>query len=136
MKPEIVSWFGNTWGKGFFERKGKQTTNWASVNITTLASLPVPVIPAAEQEVILEGVNRRLSVVDELGSMLDSSLRRAARLRRAILEKAFRGELVPQDPNDEPAAILLERIRVERAAEVKPKTARPQKPRAQQVPAK
>ena len=46
---------------------------------------------------------------------------RSAALRRAILERAFRGELVPQDPDDEPASVLLERIRAERAAAPKPK---------------
>ena len=49
-------------------------------------------------------------------AVIRTNLRRAARLRQSILEKAFRGELVPQDPNDEPASVLLERIRAERAA--------------------
>jgi type I restriction enzyme S subunit len=45
-------------------------------------------------------------------------------LERAILTRAFRGELVPQDPADEPAAVLLDRIRAERAAAVKKKSGR------------
>jgi hypothetical protein len=46
------------------------------------------------------------------------------RLEAAILAKAFRGELVPQDPNDEPASVLLDRIRAQRAAAPKPKRGR------------
>ena len=45
-----------------------------------------------------------------------SSARSVAALRRSVLERAFRGELVPQDPSDEPASVLLDRIRAERAA--------------------
>jgi len=47
---------------------------------------------------------------------IDKAKRRSATLRRSILERAFRGDLVPQDPTDEPAAALFERIDVERAA--------------------
>ena len=48
--------------------------------------------------------------------MVGASLKRAGRLRQSILKQAFSGKLVPQDPNDEPASALLERIRAERAA--------------------
>ena len=46
---------------------------------------------------------------------LERAPRRAAALRRSVLERAFRGELFPQDPSDEPASVLLDRIRAERA---------------------
>ena len=49
------------------------------------------------------------------------------RLEAAILGRAFRGELVPQDPNDEPASVLLDRIRAQRAAAPKPKRGRRKK---------
>lgn len=49
---------------------------------------------------------------------------RIDRLTQSILAKAFRGELVPQDPNDEPASVLLERIKAQRAAAPKAKRGR------------
>ena len=55
-------------------------------------------------------------MADELAETIDRELARAARLRQSILKRAFEGRLVPQDPADEPATRLLERIRAERAA--------------------
>ena len=60
-------------------------------------------------------VEKRLSVLDQMEAALRDNLKRADRLRQAVLRDAFAGKLVPQDPHDEPAAVLLERIRAERA---------------------
>ena len=53
----------------------------------------------------------RLSQIDAADIAIDHSLHRAARLRQSILKRAFEGKLVPQDPRDEPASVLLERIK-------------------------
>jgi type I restriction enzyme S subunit len=79
-----------------------------------LMNTPIPLPPLAEQQRIVAEVERRLSVVEEVEAAIDANLKRAARLRQAILKKAFVGELVPQNPADEPASVLLERIRAEK----------------------
>src|SRR5439155_16287219 len=76
--------------------------------------LPLPLPPLPEQQRIVAEVERRLSVIDELEATFATNLKRADRLRQAILKRAFEGKLVPQDPTDEPASVLLERIRLER----------------------
>ena len=75
-----------------------------------------PLPPLPEQEAIAEIVDDQLSVIDALKSEIDSKLKKVQGLRQAILRHAFTGRLVPQNPNDEPAAELLKRIAAEREA--------------------
>jgi type I restriction enzyme S subunit len=85
------------------------------VNIGDLKAMPIPLPPLSDQRRIVAEVERRLSLVDALVAAVAAALERSAALRRSILERAFSGKLVPQDPSDEPASVLLERIRAERA---------------------
>jgi len=86
-------------------------------NTKSVAALPIAVPPLPEQERIVAEVERRLSVVQEQETVIAHSLTRAERLRQSILARAFAGELVRQDPSDEPASMLLERIRAERTGQ-------------------
>jgi len=79
-----------------------------------LANFCFPLPPSTEQVQIVAEVERRLSVVSQLEATVEANLKRAERLRQSILKEAFAGRLVPQDPNDEPASVLLDRIRKER----------------------
>ena len=74
----------------------------------------IPIPPFPEQHKIIEEIERRFSVADEVEKVVEESLKQAERLRQSILKKAFEGKLVPQDPSDEPAEKLLERIRTEK----------------------
>ncbi len=117
VSNKFVSWFGNTYGKNYFLKEGKQTTNLASVNLTKLSAFPVPLPPNEENEIIVGEVERRLSICDESEKILGQNLIYADKLRQSVLKCAFEGRLVPQDPNDEPASVLPERIKAESAKE-------------------
>ena len=115
FEPKFVSWHGNMFGRGWFQANGRQTTNLASLNLNTLKRFPVPAPPLEEQRRIVTEVEQQLSLIDAMHRSIEAAKRRSAALRRSILERAFRGELVPQDPTDEPASVLLQRIAAGRA---------------------
>ena len=80
-----------------------------------LDTLAVVVPPEDEQDRIVAKVDVQLSCITACERAVDTGLARSAALRRSVLKVAFEGRLVAQDPSDEPASILLERIRAERA---------------------
>lgn len=103
-------------GKTRLTSNAKWAVNQASINQKDVCATPIPLPPFAEQQRIVAEVERRLSVIQQSEATVEASLARAERLRQSILKQAFSGQLVPQDPNDEPASALLERIKAEREA--------------------
>lgn len=95
--------------------RAKWAVNQASINQSDVCMTPVALPPLAEQHRIVAEVERCLSVIQQAEAAVEVNLSRADRLRQSILKQAFSGKLVTQDPNDEPASVLLERIRAERA---------------------
>jgi type I restriction enzyme S subunit len=87
-----------------------------NINLQTLENMIIPYCPQPEQLAIVSAIESRLSVCEKLEQTIDQTLALSDSLRQSILKKAFEGRLVPQDPNDEPAEKLLERIRAEKAA--------------------
>ena len=111
----IVAYYINSvYGKDWILSVVSQQAGQANVNGTKLKLLAVPMPPGKEQQVLVEEVERHLSVADEVEKTVTRELKRAEQLRQSILKKAFSGELVPQDPNDELASVLLERIKAEK----------------------
>ncbi len=89
-------------------------TTRLKLNQSTMRKIPVPLPALPEQKQIVSEIEKYLSVADEIEATLDAELKRAERLRQSILKHAFSGKLVLQDPNDEPASVLLETIRDEK----------------------
>jgi len=75
----------------------------------------MPLPPLSEQKEIVRQVDRLFALADKLEAHYHKAKTRVDRLSQSVLANAFRGELVPQDPNDEPAEKLLERIMAEKA---------------------
>lgn len=101
---------------GRFTRESRITTNIAHLSAARFKSVEFPVPPAEEQRRIVDEFAKQSSFIDACERAVDAGLRRSTALRRSVLKSAFEGRLVPQDPSDEPASVLLERIRAERAA--------------------
>ena len=92
--------------------------NLPRVNFQTLSQFRIAFPLLLEQHAIVSEVERRLSVADEVEKTVTTELKRAEQLRQSILKKAFSGRLVPQGPNDEPASVLLERIKAEKSENI------------------
>jgi type I restriction enzyme S subunit len=99
---------------GRFQNIATITVNIAHLGAGRFAEIEFPLPPLAEQQSIAEAVDDQLSVIDHLDADLEAKLKSAQALRQSILRHAFTGQLVSQDPNDEPAAELLKRIAAER----------------------
>lgn len=115
-QPHYLCYFINSpAGRAWVKTVVSQQVGQANVNGSKLRSLRFPMPPLGEQERIVLEVERQLSLIQQIETAVTANLRRAERLRQSILKRAFAGELVPQDPEDEPASVLLERIHLERS---------------------
>jgi type I restriction enzyme, S subunit len=88
-----------------------------TLNIASLRDMKLTVPSISDQKLAIGKVTRAFNWIDRLASETNSARKLIDHLDQTILAKAFRGELVPQDPNDEPASVLLERIRAERTVQ-------------------
>ncbi|WP_176963815.1 restriction endonuclease subunit S [Streptomyces sp. 2224.1] len=91
-----------------------------NLSLGLVKKIQVPLPPLVRQREILEQVAQRRADAGEMADVIESVKVQAAELRNALLHAAFTGTLVPQAPDDEPASVLLDRIRVQRAADAKP----------------
>ena len=122
--PFLLSYYINSLaGQAYIRSVVSQQVGQANVNATKLGRMPIPLMSLPEQEQLLQEIEQRISLMERLESDLAKNLPNAEKLKQSILKKAFEGKLVPQDPKDEPASVLLERIKQEKAkAQAKAKT--------------
>jgi len=111
-----LRWLLSPGGRRTIESVASSTSGLHTLSISKVCQLVVPLPPLEEQSRLHGEVDLRLSVADTSVLALRTNSTRAARLRQSILKWAFEGKLVDQDPTDEPASVLLERIKAERAA--------------------
>ena len=97
------------YGRRWIKTVVNQTVGQANVNGSKLARFVLPLPPLKEQEAIVREIEHTASLLDSVVATVRTQLERAGRLRQCILKRAFEGKLVPQDPNDEPASVLLDR---------------------------
>jgi type I restriction enzyme S subunit len=110
------------------ERAAKSTSGVNNINSRQLEALQISLPHIDEQNELVHRIETAFAWIDRLAAEATSASKLVDKLDQAVLAKAFRGELVPQDPNDEPASVLLDRIRAERAGAPKARPGR--RPRA------
>ena len=124
LTPDFLyAFFGSSIFKELIRSKFSETLQ-PNLSPKDLEACPVPVCALAEQSQISGEIELRLSEVDQLEKTISDALQQADALRQSILKNAFSGQLVPQDPSDEPASALLTRIKAERSAQPTSKKAR------------
>ncbi|MDP4302988.1 restriction endonuclease subunit S [Leptothrix discophora] len=108
LSPTAVQWL---------KARAKTTAGQANLTLELCRSLPIPLPPSNEQIEITNLIDIVLRAASDQVDVVEKSLKQSSAQRQNILRAAFVGQLVPQDPNDEPASVLLERIRVQRAGQ-------------------
>ena len=111
-------------GRKLITAQASSTSGLYTLSISKVQALPLPVCVPAEQDEVVHLVGLGLDAADVLETEIDQSIARATLLRQSILKTAFAGQLVPQDPSDEPAATLLQKIAAEKSSHSPERTKR------------
>jgi type I restriction enzyme S subunit len=112
----IAPLFNSEAARNYIQRYMVSSAGQNTISQASLRRLPIPLPPREEQKKISSTIETYYDFVLKIGEIVEKESKRISILDQSILAKAFRGELVPQDPNDEPAAQLLKRIKQEKAS--------------------
>ena len=107
-------WLLSPIGRTAIERVASSSSGLHTLSISKVSALPIPICHEREQAEIVSRIEHALTWLGKIATEHARASHLLPKLDQAILGKAFRGELVSQDPNDEPASVLLDRIRAER----------------------
>lgn len=116
--PKYVFWFYKYLYLSSFFAKLAGGVGINHIGSTKFSNIEIPIPSLDEQKRIVAEIESRFERADALETAVDRALSNAEKLKQAVLKKAFSGELVPQNPDDEPASVLLDRIRAARASEL------------------
>ncbi|MBD8237547.1 restriction endonuclease subunit S [Pseudomonas fluorescens] len=120
----INYWLKSPAVRQVIEMTARSTSGVNNINSEEIKSLIFTMPPLSEQNEIVSRVEQLFALADQMEAKVASAQNRIDHLTQSILAKAFRGELAPQDPNDEPASVLLERIKIRRATAPKARRGR------------
>ena len=133
IAPEfILAYLMSPAGRKQIISAASSTSGLHTLSVSKISALELNIPPLEEQTEIVRRVEKLFAFADRLEERLSLAQAAVQKLTPALLAKAFRGELVPQDPNDEPASKLLKRLQENRSESTKPSRAR--KPRARKSP--
>ena len=104
-------YFHSPLARAIIERQARSTSGVHNINSEEIKSLKLKLPTVTEQQDIIDKVREIFSRIDALEAWCRTELARSTTLRQSILKAAFSGQLVPQDPSDEPASALLSRIK-------------------------
>lgn len=129
FNEKVVPRFATLWMmsepfRAYLQTQKSATTSVCAIYQRSIMAAPFPLPSVAEQKAVVTKIDSAFAWIDRLTADATNARKLIDHLDQSVLAKAFRGELVPQDPADEPASALLDRIREERAAAPKAKRGR------------
>ena len=111
----IVYYLDSELSRTYFRRKARSTAgSMPKINQTHIKNAPIPLAPLNEQKRIISKIQELFALANNIEAMVRNAQGVMKIIDKAILVKAFSGELVPQDSNDEPASVPLQQINVTR----------------------
>jgi type I restriction enzyme S subunit len=111
----VLYWLLSSDGRNFIEAVASSSSGLHTLSISKVGGLPIPICAIDEQHEAVRLIDTAFTWINRLASDATSARKLIDHLIQAVLARAFRGELVPQDPSDEPASVLLDRIQAGRA---------------------
>jgi type I restriction enzyme S subunit len=122
--PYHVPFVFSTNGRPYLKPLETESGNQPALNKDKVQRLPIPLAPPDEAKAVAQAIEANLEPLHRIELELSSARKQLDHLEERLLVEAFSGELVPQDTSDEPASVLLARIRNERAGSKQPRRSR------------